>query len=208
MVPPLPPGGDPFVLEAKHRSAMNQFISDAGAKAGDWILMTDVDEIPSWHTVKLLKSCQDVPSPIHLQLRNYIYSFEFMVDMDSWRGKAVRYPFGYGHSRSSDDMLADAGWHCSFCFRTIQDFEFKMNGYSHADRVHSKSILEKDRIQQVICKGEDIFDMLPEAYNYKDLLYKWGPIPKQTSGISLPRHLLSEPSKFAFLLPGGCRRED
>jgi beta-1,4-mannosyl-glycoprotein beta-1,4-N-acetylglucosaminyltransferase len=58
----------------------------------------------------------------------------------------------------------------SFCFRTIEEFAQKMIGYSHADRVGGdKSLLDPKRIQETICKGEDIFDMLPEAYTYKDM---------------------------------------
>jgi beta-1,4-mannosyl-glycoprotein beta-1,4-N-acetylglucosaminyltransferase len=206
-LPPRKPGEDPFKLEEAHRIAMNAHIYDAGGRPGDWVLMMDVDEIPSWHTVTLFKNCDEIPSPMHLQLRNFVYSFEFLLDMESWRGKAARLPHNYGHSRSSDYILADAGWHCSFCFKTLKDFQFKMKGYSHADRVHSQDMLDLDRIQKVICEGEDIFDMLPEAWTYKDLIKKWGKIPKQTSGIELPIALLQDPKKYRFLLPGGCKRE-
>ena len=204
---PLTPGEDPFVLEGLHRGAMNSLFTEAEIDNGDWILMMDVDEIPSSHTIELFRSCSGIQSPMHLQLRNYMYSFEFLLDMDSWRGKAVRYPAKYGHTRTSDVILADAGWHCSFCFRYLQDFQFKMQGYSHADRVHSPKMLDLDRIQNVICDGSDIFDMIPEAYSFKELVAKWGKIPKQTSAIELPNALLKDPIKFQFLLPGGCKRE-
>ncbi len=204
---PLPPGEDPFKLEADHRRAMNSLLSKAGVVDDDWILMMDVDEIPSWHTVKLFKTCSGIPSPIHLQLRNYMYSFEFLLDMNSWRAKAVRAPYFYGHGRVSDNMFADAGWHCSWCFKRLIDFRFKMEGYSHADRVHSLEILKLDRIQKIICDGGDIFDLFPEAFTWKELLSKIGSIPKQNSGLELPVALLKDPLKFRFLLPGGCLRD-
>lgn len=100
------------------------------------------------------------------------------------------------------------GWHCSFCFKFLADFQFKMQSYSHADRVRYPSLLELDRIQQVICDGGDIFGYLPEAYSYKDLWNKMGNIPKQLTGGGLPDHVLSNPSKFRYLLPGGCQREE
>lgn len=72
----------------------------------------------------------------------------------------------YRHSKTSDYALADSGWHCSFCFRTIAEYVAKMKGYSHSDRIGGNaSLLGHDRIQDVICKGKDIFDMLPEAYD-------------------------------------------
>lgn len=70
------------------------------------------------------------------------------------------------HSKAVDTMLADAGWHCSFCFRTIPEYALKMKGYSHADRIAGRiNLLDPKRIQQTICTGKDIFGMLPEAYN-------------------------------------------
>ncbi|KAJ3274439.1 hypothetical protein HDV01_003043 [Terramyces sp. JEL0728] len=207
-VPTKKKGQDAFDLEAFHRISMNKVIASAGVKKDDWVLMMDVDEIPSLHTVELFRKCDGIPDIIHLQLRNYIYSFEFLLDMNSWRGKAVKYPSssGYSHSRKSDYMLADAGWHCSFCFSTIEDFVFKMTGYSHADRVHYDYIKNPDRIQKVICEGSDIFDMLPESNTYKDMFQKLGKLSKQTSAIELPKYLLEHPKRFSYLLPGGCKR--
>ncbi|KAI8895259.1 glycosyl transferase [Globomyces pollinis-pini] len=206
-VPVLPANGDPFDVERAHRLAMNSLIQNSGIQKDDWVLMMDVDEIPSWHTVELLRRCDGIPPILHLQLRNYLYSFEFQLDMESWRGKASKYPAYYGHARSSDDILADSGWHCSFCFKHISDFVFKMQGYSHADRVHSQYFLDPKRIQNVICDGVDIFDMPPEAWDYRELVRKWGPMAKETSMIVLPRLLLEHPQRFKFLLPGGCVRE-
>lgn len=42
-------------------------------------------------------------------------------------------------------------------------------GYSHADRVTDPSLLEPERIQQVVCSGADIFGMLPEAYRVRTI---------------------------------------
>jgi beta-1,4-mannosyl-glycoprotein beta-1,4-N-acetylglucosaminyltransferase len=40
-----------------------------------------------------------------------------------------------------------------------------MRGFSHADRIGgNEKLLDPGRIQQTICKGKDIFGMLPEAY--------------------------------------------
>ena len=207
-IPAIKEGQDPFELEAMHRQAMNAFMTEAQIERGDLVLMSDVDEIPSWHTIELLRSCSNVPFPIHLQLQNYIYSFEFLVDLGSWRAKVVKFPFKYGHIRSSDDLLAISGWHCSYCFKTISDFRFKMKGFSHADRVHSKVLLDTEHIQKVICDGSDIYGLLPEAFSYKELAQKWGPVPSQHSVIGMPKGLLKSPEKYKFLLPGNCMRDE
>lgn len=203
MLPPLN-GRDPFVLERIQRSEMDSLINSMGLEKNDRIVMADVDEIPSGHTLSLLKHCT-APN-VHLQLRNYMYSFEFFIDFNSWRSKVVRYPYPYSHSRTPAKLLADAGWHCSYCFRSLADFQFKMKAYSHADRVHSKLVLDPKRIQSVICDGTDIFDLVPEAYTYKELWMKWMPT-KSASGVGLPWWALKEAIRFKYLLPGGCLRD-
>lgn len=199
---------DPFKLESKQRVAMNSLIRIAGISDGDILIMSDTDEIPSPHTVKLLQWCDGIPPVMHLELRHYMYSFEFPVDYSSWRATAHIFSpqTHYKHSRQTDYIFSDAGWHCSFCFRSIQEFVFKMTAYSHADRVKRKDFLNYPRIQKLICKGGDLFDMLPEEYTFKELIKKMGPIPRSASAVHLPAYLIENADKFRFLLPGGCLR--
>ncbi|KAI7866073.1 N-acetylglucosaminyltransferase-like protein [Spinellus fusiger] len=206
----LPPGASPFTNENEMRRRMNQIFVERGVVEGDIIFMSDVDEIVRSETMELLKHCKGVPPVLHLQLRNYVYSFEFFVDYGSWRAHIAFYvpgETGYRHGQVTDAILVDAGWHCSYCFRTLHEFQFKMQGFSHADRVRYTSLLESDRIQRVICSGGEIFDMPPEAYTYKDLISRMGNVPKQLSAVGLPSYLLKNAQKFKFLLPGGCMRE-
>lgn len=125
----LPHPPSPFVNEARMRIHMDSLLHDSGVTPGDIVLMSDVDEIPSAHTVRLLKECGGWPSPLHLNMRNYRYSFEFpLLDSGYWRPKAVKWDLDvrYNHAKSSEDMLAAAGWHCSWCFRYVEDIQFKM----------------------------------------------------------------------------------
>lgn len=208
------PGGtrkDPFILEAEQRMAVNSLLWKSGLTAGDVVIMSDTDEMPSRETVELLRWCDGVPPVLHLQLRQYMYSFEFYVDSSSWRATAhvVTPQTRYRHGRQSDVILADAGWHCSFCFRRMEDFVLKMTGYSHADRVRkNKYYLKRDRIQGIICRGDDLFDMLPEEYSFKELIGKMGSIPRSASAIHLPPFLLQNADRFKFLLPGDCQLRD
>lgn len=229
---PLSRHQGPFDNERRMRGAMTSLLGSerVGLKEGDLVLMSDTDEIIASHVVQLLKTCDGYPDSLHLQMRNYIYSFEFPYDMLHWRPHVERWhPSStfYHHSRSSHDefMLADAGktvfienstiisfsslvgWHCSFCFRYIEDFIFKMKSYSHNDRVRYPKLLLPERIQKVICRGDDIFDMLPEAFTFREFISKWGPIPRSQSAIGLPNCIVNNVEKFRFLLPGGCVRE-
>lgn len=203
-------GENPFVEESYQRVALDQLIRIAGIADDDLLIMSDVDEIPSGHTIDLLRWCDDIPEKLHLRLRNYIYSFDYLMDYKSWRASVHRYRHGktrYAHFRQTDDILADSGWHCSFCFRYISEFVFKMKAYSHVDRVRFKYFLNPSRIQDVICRGADLFDMLPEEYTFKEIIGKLGPIPRSYSAVHLPGYLLQNADKFRYLLPGNCKRE-
>uniref|UniRef100_A0A5B7BQA4 Putative beta-1,4-mannosyl-glycoprotein 4-beta-N-acetylglucosaminyltransferase n=1 Tax=Davidia involucrata TaxID=16924 RepID=A0A5B7BQA4_DAVIN len=199
---------DPFVLESEQRGAMNGLLRRAGISSGDVLIMSDTDEIPSPHTVKLLQWCDGVPPVLHLELRHYMYSFEFPVDYSSWRATIHIYSPAthYRHSRQTDLLLSDAGWHCSFCFRHIREFVFKMTAYSHADRVRRRDFLSYSRIKKLICRGDDLFDMLPEEYSFGELIKKMGSIPRSASAVHLPAYLIENAHKYKFLLPGGCSR--
>ncbi|KAJ6751567.1 hypothetical protein OIU85_002040 [Salix viminalis] len=203
-------GENPFVEEAYQRVALDQLIRIAGIEDDDLLLMSDVDEIPSAHTINLLRWCNDTPPVLHLQLKNYLYSFEYYVDNESWRASVHKYRTGktrYAHYRQADVLLSDAGWHCSFCFRHISEFVFKMKAYSHYDRVRFSHYLNPERIQNVICKGADLFDMLPEEYTFKEIIGKMGPIPRSYSAVHLPEYLLNNAEKYKYLLPGNCTRD-
>ncbi|CAL1697134.1 unnamed protein product [Somion occarium] len=202
---------NPWTIEALHRDTLTQMINSelSSPHSQPLVIFADVDEIPSAHSIRLLQTC-DAPSPLHLQLRNFVYSFEWPLGLNSWRAqvhKWVKANSRYMHSKSGDVALADAGWHCSFCFRTLDEFVLKMKGYSHSDRIGGDvSLLSHERIQRVICEGKDIFNMLPEAYSYKDLLAWMTPEPSK-SVIGVPLYVLRNPDKFKFLLPDGCLRE-
>ncbi|KAL8248678.1 hypothetical protein R6Q59_005546 [Mikania micrantha] len=203
-------GENPFIEEAYQRVALDHLLKIAGIEDGDLLIMSDVDEIPSAHTIDLLRWCEGPPSIIHLNLNNYLYSFEFKVDHSSWRASVHQYQKGktrYAHYRQTDYLLADSGWHCSFCFRKITDFVFKMKAYSHSDRVRFAHFLDPKRIQNVICNGDDLYDMLPEEYTFKDIIARMGPIPHSYSAVHLPSHLLNHGDEYSYLLPGNCIRE-
>lgn len=203
-------GENPFVEESYQRVALDQLIKIAGITEDDLLIMSDVDEVPSGHTIDLLRWCDGIPDRVHLQLKNYLYSFEFYLDDKSWRASVHRYQAGktrYAHYRQTDLLLADSGWHCSFCFRHINDFLFKMKAYSHVDRIRFAYYLNPNRIQEVICKGADLFDMLPEEYTFQEIIAKMGPIPSTFSAVHLPAFLLENRERYKYLLPGNCRRD-
>ncbi len=132
----LAPGESPFVNEGNQRRHMDALLRahmvEAKLRVAPLVVFSDVDEIPYAHTVRLLQRCK-VPSPVHLQMREYVYSFEWPAGEGSWRAQVHQLGFPgseYNHGQVTDSMLADAGWHCSFCFRYLHEFAEKMTGAS------------------------------------------------------------------------------
>ena len=86
-----------------------------------------------------------------------------------------------------------------------------MLSYSHNDRLMGRTeLLADDEIQRRICTGENVFDMYPEVYSFKEMVLKFGNMQKATSYIDVPRGLLQHRERFRFLLGGAksCLRED
>ncbi|ESK84898.1 glycosyl transferase family 17 protein [Moniliophthora roreri MCA 2997] len=203
---------DAWKVEAETRTAMSSFLrgytKTLPSDTTFIVIMSDLDELPSAHTIKLLRDC-DFGETIHLQLRNYLYSFEWLLGLNSWRASVVKWNAGgyYSHIKRSEQALADSGWHCSYCFRALSEFVTKMQGFSHSDRIGGNmDLLKSEKIQEKICRGDDIFGMLPEAYSYLDLFYQMNLQP-QKSMVGLPKYLLENAQHFKFLLPGGCQRD-
>ncbi len=100
-----------FDNEAQMRTNMTLAIKSLQPKDGDLIIVGDVDEIPFKHTINLLKSCTGYSSPIHLLMRNYLYSFQYYVDTSHWRPHVDIYDssFGYHHGKSKKSNHALAG---------------------------------------------------------------------------------------------------
>ncbi|KAL5707027.1 beta-1,4-mannosyl-glycoprotein 4-beta-N-acetylglucosaminyltransferase [Ranunculus cassubicifolius] len=70
----------------------------------------------------------------------------------------------------------------------------------HFNRVRFPHFLNPKRVQEVICKGADLFDMLPEEYTFKEITGKMGNIPHLYSGVHLPAFLSNNFDKYKFLL--------
>ncbi|BGP37911.1 hypothetical protein JCM10450v2_001847 [Rhodotorula kratochvilovae] len=220
---PLKKGESPFEQEIALRRAMTDLLraeypGDAAVPA-PVMIFSDVDELPSRKTAALLRAC-DFGSPLHLGMRSFLYSFEWEEggETSSWRPTAVEWPLRgkgddefYRHGKVTERVLANSGWHCSWCFRRIADFVTKATGYSHTDRLGSRpsALLRPERIQQTICNGLEFFAMLPEAYTYRDLFNKMRLLPSK-SAVDIPSYVVEHADELRYLLPGegNCVRED
>ena len=88
-----------------------------------------------------------------------------------------------------------------------------MGAYSHAERGGSATSVFRTpaHVQRAVCEGRDLYDMLPEAYTFRDLFARWGRLPPRATR-DLPMLLRRQQEqkhvakRFQFLLPGHCLR--
>eukprot|EP01112_Ceratiomyxa_fruticulosa_P008329 TRINITY_DN2156_c0_g2_i1.p1 TRINITY_DN2156_c0_g2~~TRINITY_DN2156_c0_g2_i1.p1 ORF type:complete len:393 (+),score=49.16 TRINITY_DN2156_c0_g2_i1:93-1181(+) len=191
----------PMGVEGLHRVAMNTALYKAGVKTGDLVLVSDVDELYRAETIRMLTDCQG-PAKIHIQMRNFQYSFEFERGKMN-RPAVITYdPSRNGnylsHGKLTETILADGGWHCSFCFPTIEDILWKMNSWGHNDRVKPQ-YQTREHIQKTICEGTDLFEMWPEEFTFRELICNSTPFPRVLTVHDLPQYFVEHQDRFPHL---------
>eukprot|EP01083_Nonionella_stella_P059533 155779_1 len=127
----MPNDGNHWDVEWAHRQAMTRALRKFDLAEGDLVIVADCDEIPRKNTVELFRHCDFGKERVGLQVRVFYYSFEFTrpfhyTDRPSivqLTPKLLNNLDGVvTHSGfASDIVLADAGWHCTFCFRNNQN---------------------------------------------------------------------------------------
>ncbi|KAF6168151.1 hypothetical protein GIB67_011536 [Kingdonia uniflora] len=110
-----------------------------------------------------------------------------------------------GRFKKGENLLVEEAY--QFCLLSISEFVFKMKAYSHFDRVRFSYYLNPKRVQDIICKGSDLFDMLHEEYTFKDIIGNLGPILHSFSAVHLPPFILNNAENYKFLLPVNCKRK-
>ncbi|KAJ2807361.1 hypothetical protein H4R21_000503, partial [Coemansia helicoidea] len=204
------PGESVWSNENRMRHRMDETLGGLGIGSDDLVINSDTDEIPHHAVVDLLRRCDGAPPVMHLSLKGFLYSFEFPEYPDvlenSWRAtiKVHGQDRSYTHSRRGDLLFANAGWHCSYCFRTLDEHRFKMQSYSHSDRlIAPQKMLSESYLMGRICNGREIYGLPPERFNYRDLIYAYGKPPRNHDFSNLPRGVLEHRERFGYLLPGG-----
>lgn len=114
-------GEEPWVNEGAMRNEMTRLLWSTDIKEGDYVIFSDVDEIPSRQTVELLSSCDGVPPAVHINLQSYLYSYEFPVDDGGKNTPSIRqWPkerLWYTRQQASSILFANAGKYQVFFYQ-------------------------------------------------------------------------------------------
>ncbi|KAL0939395.1 glycosyl transferase family 17 protein [Colletotrichum truncatum] len=169
---------------------------------GDVILVADVDEIARPETLLVLRTCH-FPRRLTLHSRFYYYSFQFLHTGPEWNHPQATYFQGSrtispANLRTGDggfkplyDLekgnLANACWHCSSCFATVEEFLTKMASFSH-EWMNGERFRDKDRIADAIRNGKDLWGRAIDQFE------------RLENNTDVPGMLLGEPKRFSYML--------
>lgn len=169
---------------------------------GDVLVVADVDEIPRPQTLLLLRTC-NFPRRLTLASKFYYYSFQFLhvgnewshpqaTSFQGWRTiKPTNLRNGDGGIRFLRELekgtLANAGWHCSSCFSTVEQFLNKMASFSHT-WMNQEKYRDKKRIATAVRNGKDVWDRQQDKFE------------KIVSNQDVPEILRKESDRFAYMM--------
>lgn len=172
---------------------------------GDVLMVGDVDEIPRPVTVLLLRTCS-FPRRLTVASKFYYYSYQFRHKGGEWPHPQATFYAGNKTLRPSElrsgrliyrllgggaeaATLANAGWHCSSCFGTIDEFLNKMASFSHM-WMNEDKYRDRARIAGAVREGRDVWDRRSEVFERID------------ENTDLPEVLLADMGrkKFSYML--------
>ncbi|GKT41326.1 uncharacterized protein ColSpa_01507 [Colletotrichum spaethianum] len=189
--------GSTWDRETNSRNAMfSQVIPGLkGAQAAsydDIILVSDVDEIPKPATLRALRNCV-VPPRVSIHSQMYYYSYQWKARNDWSHPQATVYqgddtvlPHDLRHN-ANDYHFYQGGWHCSYCFSTVEEMAQKINSFSHAE-LNKPEFKDPDWIVTVSRRGLDIFGRGDANYDRID------------ENLDVPHYVRHNRDKFNFLL--------
>jgi beta-1,4-mannosyl-glycoprotein beta-1,4-N-acetylglucosaminyltransferase len=172
------------------------------ARRGDVIIVADVDEILRPAALLVLRNC-DVPRRVTLRSQFYYYGFQWLHRGEWAHPQATTYegpsntiqPADLRNGEGGNGIVAwwnkadlwNAGWHCSSCFKTVEDMLNKMASFSHTG-LNQEVFRDKMRIVDRVRKGKDLWDREGEVYERVER--NW----------DIPDLLTREKERFGYLL--------
>jgi beta-1,4-mannosyl-glycoprotein beta-1,4-N-acetylglucosaminyltransferase len=172
-----------FQRNAMFVQAIGGLKDEKAPKRGDIIVVADVDEIVRPAALMVLRNC-DIPRRVTLRSRFYYYGFQWLHRGEEWAHPQATTFQGLGNTilpaalrngEGGNRVLAwwdkadlwNAGWHCSSCFRTVDELLNKMASFSHTG-LNQEVFRDRIRIVDRVRKGRDLWDREGEMYDRID----------------------------------------
>ncbi|OAQ99917.1 hypothetical protein LLEC1_04724 [Akanthomyces lecanii] len=187
--------------DAMFEQAMNQSKGPRVPIKGDVIVVSDVDEIPRPESLLVLRTC-NFPRRLTLASKFYYYSFQFLHTGPEWQHPQATFYQGWRtikptNLRNGDGglpwfreqekgVLNNAGWHCSSCFATIEQFLNKIASFSHG-WMNDEEYRDRDKIANAIRHGKDVWDRDQDQFD------------RILNNRDVPPLILQEKERFSYM---------
>ncbi|KAK3182028.1 hypothetical protein K4F52_006592 [Lecanicillium sp. MT-2017a] len=187
--------------DATYDQVMAGLKGDRAPAHGDVIVVADVDEIPRPQSLLVLRSC-NYPRRLTLASKFYYYSYQFLHTGPEWQHPQATYYQGWRtlkptNLRNGDGglppfrghemgVLANAGWHCSSCFPTIEQFLNKISSFSHK-WMNAEEYRDKDKIADAVREGKDLWGRKQDTFT------------RLEANNDMPPLVLAEPERFGYM---------
>ena len=164
----------------------------------DVILVSDVDEIIRPEAIEVLRNCE-FPKRTNIRSRFFYYSYQWQHHGKDWQHPQVTWYDGLKNTILPNDLrwnwkkaewnFKNASWHCSSCFSTVAEMDYKIASFSHQE-FNKEKFRDPAEIVRRVRNGLDLFDRASEKYD------------KQDPVTDAPEFLLREENveRFKFLL--------
>ena len=185
--------------------------SDKEAQEGDVVIVSDVDEIPKPETLNVLRYC-DFPDRLTLRSHFYYYSYQWLHVGEQWAHPQATVYHGLHNTISPADLrngeggppswlpflnplrrwwakadMWDAAWHCSSCFKTMEEMRAKMSSFSHTPWNTAEN-RDEDTMLHRVRNGLDLFGRKGEDYE------------RVSNNLDVPSYILDHKEEFRYML--------
>ena len=187
--------------DATYEQVMLQLQGQRAPNKMDVIIVADVDEIPRPQSLLVLRSC-NYPRRLTLASKFYYYSFQFLHTGPEWQHPQATYfegprtlkptnlrngDGGFALFRGREKgVLSNAGWHCSSCFATMEQFLNKLSSFSHG-WMNAKQYRDAAKIAAAVREGRDVWGRARDRFT------------KIEKNMDLPPLVIEEPDRFRYM---------
>lgn len=182
-----------FSRNAMYDQVIPQLTGSQEANQGDVLLVSDVDEIPRPDALTTLRNC-DIPDEVTLHTTMYYYGFQWRKREDwahpqatFYNGEKTVLPQALRSTGNAKAHLFHAGWHCSYCFSTLDEMIKKVTSFSHSE-MNQDRFKDQQLIVNRVRSGTDMFDRAEEHFD------------RIEDNLDVPEFVVKHRDRYAYLL--------
>ena len=186
------PYGSTWAREAAQRAAIVQGLWAQGVQLDDWVLVSDLDEIPSADAIRRVMNAPH-PGVYMLAQRLSYYYLNCVADQQPWYGtRMARFrdiPNTQVVRLLGGHTVSNGGWHFSY-LGGVDAIREKINAYSHQE-LNRPEYTNDDHLEGCLRIGRDLFGR-------EDMRFKI-----MVMDSKLPQLVMADPRPFAdWIAPG------